>query len=472
MATSFQKELEEQNRWQMLPGRRHLKKLFEALIANEFLNAEQLLTRQLAQLKQLLQFCAVEVPYYRTLFADLKFDPEEIKTVGDLRVLPQLDRKIVQKQGGRLRSLKLPKGFMIAGINRTSGTTGQPVEVPQTQEYRNFFQLMKQREYRWFRFNPERKLASIRNAIDFPRSSDGKPLTASSKLKKNEWPAVGSLFKTGPWFGLTDTTPMDEQISWLEQHRPHYILGQSALIEQLALAYQGRKIYPEISAIEAISQQLTPEMRYKVETVFDVAVHQNYGLNEVGIVAARCPDEGRYHIHSEFCIVEIVDNDGNPCGPGERGRLLVTALNNPAMPLIRYDTDDLAVMADGPCSCGRTLPSFKDIHGRYRRTVLCPSDTWQYWDAILATVSSDDPLLTGGLRQYQLHQYLDESFELRLVAEKPLSEQFKIFLFENWDKAVKGDTAKLTIKYVDIIERFNGGKFQNFTSDFAPSNAS
>jgi phenylacetate-CoA ligase len=468
MATSLHKELKEQDRWQLLPGRRHFKKLFESIITNEFLRVEQILAGQLAQLKQLLQFCANEVPYYKGIFSELGFSPEDIKAVDDLVRLPFLGRKVVQKEGHRLRALKLPKGFKITGVNRTSGTTGQPVEVVQTQEYSRSFHLMKQREYRWFRFNPEEKLASIRNALDLPRSSDGKPLVKNSMIQKSAWPSVGNFFKTGPWFGLTDTTSMDDQVRWLERYRPNYILGQSALIEQLSLAYQGRKVYQEILAIEVISQQLTPEMRHRIETVFDVPVHQNYGLNEVGIVAARCPDEGRYHIHSEFCIVEIVDNDGNLCRPGERGRLLITALNNPAMPLIRYDTDDFAEAADGPCSCGRTLPSFKDIHGRYRRTTLCPPETWQYWDAILATVSSDDLQLTGDLRQYQLHQYLDKSFELRLVAENPLPAEFQDLLRKNWEKAVKGGAAKLTIKYVGVIERLNGGKFQNFTSDFAP----
>ena len=47
---------------------------------------------------------------------------------------------------------------------------------------------------------------------------------------------------------------------------------------------------------------------------------------------------------------------------------MVTALRNPAMPLIRYATDDRAEAVAGPCACGSTLPSFGAIRGRGRTT--------------------------------------------------------------------------------------------------------
>ena len=45
------------------------------------------------------------------------------------------------------------------------------------------------------------------------------------------------------------------------------------------------------------------------------------------------------------------------------------------MPLIRYDTGDLAQAVEGPCPCGRTLPSFGEIAGRYRRFAGLPDHT-------------------------------------------------------------------------------------------------
>ncbi|MBK6901205.1 MAG: hypothetical protein IPH09_18735 [bacterium] len=51
-------------------------------------------------------------------------------------------------------------------------------------------------------------------------------------------------------------------------------------------------------------------------------------------------------------IVEILDGN-DPCEPGRMGELVITELNDYAMPLIRYRTGDYAMIAVKPCSCGR-----------------------------------------------------------------------------------------------------------------------
>ena len=84
------------------------------------------------------------------------------------------------------------------------------------------------------------------------------------------------------------------------------------------------------------------------------------------MVAVRCA-AGRYHQYRALPRA-IAGGDGQPCKPGETGHVLVTGLRNFAMPLIRYDTGDLASQAaSGPCSCGARSPSFGEIAGRYRR---------------------------------------------------------------------------------------------------------
>ncbi|MDP6591413.1 MAG: hypothetical protein QF449_03710 [Alphaproteobacteria bacterium] len=61
-----------------------------------------------------------------------------------------------------------------------------------------------------------------------------------------------------------------------------------------------------------------------MEKMFGAPINLGYGLNEIGIVAACCPEAGRYHIHDEHCLVEIVDDDNQPVASGEFGRILVT----------------------------------------------------------------------------------------------------------------------------------------------------
>jgi len=151
------------------------------------------------------------------------------------------------------------------------------------------------------------------------------------------------------------------------------------------------------------------------------------------------------------------------------GRLIVTGLKNWAMPLIRYDTDDLAKAVDGACPCGRTLPAFADIVGRYSQTAFLPEGTLGLVEGLRGAIDETPHPLTQGLRQFQIHQCRDDSFELRLVSRKPIAEAFVERLQKAWSAHAPRPEQSLVIKRVDLIARSPGGKFQAFTSDFIPA---
>jgi len=147
----------------------------------------------------------------------------------------------------------------------------------------------------------------------------------------------------------------------------------------------------------------------------------------------------------------------------------VTGLSNLAMPLIRYDADDLARAVDGPCPCGRTLPSFGDIVGRYTRLAFLPERSFTMLDAVRATILKMPPQEIRDLRQFQLHQFRDGHFELRLLVHAPLPDAFAEQVKTAWAKVVRSSEQVLLFRYVDAIERSPGGKYQVFTSDFMPA---
>lgn len=194
---------------------------------------------------------------------------------------------------------------------------------------------------------------------------------------------------------------------------------------------------------------------------------QNYGLNEIGIVALRCPD-GRYHVNSEHCIVEILDQDQQPCAPGKTGRIVVTALTNFAMPLIRYDSGDLGVAAGGACPCGRTSPGFSDVIGRYRPMHLAPEGTAQRVQLITDVIDELPLQALAGLREYQIHQYLDNSFELRLLTVGSPGAELTGAVQTAWESSFGPDT-RLKICQVSRIPTTPSGKQQEFSSGFFPA---
>jgi phenylacetate-CoA ligase len=96
-----------------------------------------------------------------------------------------------------------------------------------------------------------------------------------------------------------------------------------------------------------------------------------YGLTELGYAAWQCERRAGYHVNAETCIVEVLRH-GRPAQPGELGEVVATNLSGRTAPLLRYRTGDLAVAADGPCPCGRTLPLLRSIEGRAADVLALP----------------------------------------------------------------------------------------------------
>jgi phenylacetate-CoA ligase len=464
--TSLSEERAEQERW--TARLRRADPAYDMLIANEFDDLSAHHDRAEKALTAVLRFSQRQVPYYRELFRVTGVDPLQPDPFKAYAALPIMSRLDVQDNERSLRADRMPNGETTVLVKMSSGTTGQPTKVLHSVNTARVFNALKQREYRWFRFDPSGTLGMIRIAAQLPRSEDRKELAEAETRHLPAWLNVGSDFATGPFLGFNVTNPPERQIAWLREHKPDYLITYSESFEHLAFTAGDRKPADSLNGLLAISEQMTPDMRARVESSFGARVHQNYGLNEVGLVAVRC-EAGRYHVHTETCHVEIVSDNGKACAPGETGRLVVTSLKNWAMPLLRYDTDDLAVAAEGACPCGRTLPSFTDIVGRYSRIAFLPEGTLGLVGGLRGAIEETPPALTQGLRQFQIHQSRDNSFELRLVSRKPIAEAFTERLQKAWSAHAPQADLPLVIKRVEFIARSPGGKFQVFTSDFMPA---
>jgi phenylacetate-CoA ligase len=466
MKTTLEEERQEQRRWTPRPAHAG-SKVFDRLVANEFSDPAELDAATATVLGRVVAHAVATVPYYTSLFRRLGLAPADIAGVADLPRLPVMGKTELRQNRQSLRSRQLPKGERLHGWFASSGTTGQPTQVLQTEGSNRMFTYLVQRQFRWFRFDSAGTFAIIRPPHSLPPRRDGKPHGHDATGRLRHWRYVGAFFRTGPLAYASASLPGERLLAWLAEVRPAYLQSYSETLEQLALACDGRWPVDSLRGMQAIAQQLTPSMRGRVETTMGVPVAQAYGLNEIGMVAARCA-AGRYHVHAEHCIVEIDDDDGRPAPAGTTGRVVVTGLKNPAMPLLRYDTGDLAEAVDGPCPCGRTLPSFGAIQGRYSRIAQLPEGTAPLVRTFREKVSHLPVAALVGLRQFQLHQSRDTSFELRLVTAGEPPARLLAVLAESW-QAAGGARFPFRITQVESIPLPSGGKFQDFTSDFMPA---
>lgn len=437
---------------------------FDRYLENEFVPPEAQRTRASAALSRMFGFAAREVPFYRKRFSAAGIDTiggDGLAILGKLDVLSKRD---VQDYAMELRAERLPLGEKFTEPRSSSGTTGKPTVVQRCTATDVVLVYQKQREYRWFRFDPSGRLAYIRFAHHFAPNAAGHLPKDGEAVTFAEWPHIGKHFETGPYVTFNITSPIEQQLEFLRRLRPDYLMSLAESLEHLALAAGEGRPCDGVKGIVSISEQLTPGMRRKIETGFAAPVRQNYGLNEIGLVGLEC-EAGRLHVHTEHCWVEIVDAGGREVSPGETGRLLVTTLNNVAMPLLRYDTGDLATPAAGPCPCGRTLPSFAAVVGRYSRIAFLPDGTLTIVGLLREAIETAPP---SGIALFQIHQRRDRNFELRVVSERPLTTAFVQQVEAAWNATPATRGLGVRVLRVESLQRSRGGKFQVFTSDFMP----
>ncbi|MEQ1866465.1 MAG: hypothetical protein ABL996_17640, partial [Micropepsaceae bacterium] len=94
-------------------------------------------------------------------------------------------------------------------------------------------------------------------------------------------------------------------------------------------------------------EMVRPGVRQLIGDCFACPTTSLYSMAEVGIVAGEVSPEPVYRVAASSCIVEILDGEGQPVEPGQTGEVVVSPLNNRAMPLLRYCTGDRGAWIDG-----------------------------------------------------------------------------------------------------------------------------
>jgi phenylacetate-CoA ligase len=198
-------------------------------------------------------------------------------------------------------------------------------------------------------------------------------------------------------------------------------------------------------------------LRSLAATNLSSRIHDRYATQETGCIAIQCPDADTYHVQSEAIIVEVLNDEGRPCRPGEIGRVIVTPLFNLATPLIRYEIGDFAELG-GACTCGRTLPTLNRIMGR-RRNVLVAPDGRHYWPQL----HGFDFHKVAQSRQHQFRQVAPDTLEVWLVVESPRTpaqEQEMRHILE----AALPPGFKITFRYIGEFPRSVSGKHEELIS--------
>jgi len=336
---------------------------YEDLKKSQWLSPEQIKVYQEQRLRHLISHTYYHVPFYREIFDERGLRPEDIRSIADLAKLPIIDKNIIREN--------LHLGVMSNGHDKkrilrvtTSGSTGEPfvVYADKKQLEMRWAATLRSAEWTGYRFG-DRQVRLWHKHLGMKKKEVWKERLDAWFCRRKFIPAyeiseqnIGNFLKSIMRFKPALLDGYAESYNIIAQYLRHH-------------SYQGHK--PK--GIMSSGQTLPPSSRQRIEDAFGCKVYDKYGSREfAGGIAYQCSEQNGYHIVAECNIIEIIKENGQPALPNEVGEIVVTELNNYAMPLIRYKLGDLAVAIDPNqrCACERGLPLMGEVQGRIQATIV------------------------------------------------------------------------------------------------------
>jgi phenylacetate-CoA ligase len=417
-------------------------KELSALDQQQWWSLEQLRELQLNRLERLLQYAAKHSPFYRQVFSAQNLALDDLPSWKAFQQIPVTTKHDIRNQTDQFISDEYDKNNLVTA--KTGGSTGVSLNLffdEKCQERRNAAQMWADR---WAGWDLGEKKAAIW----------GNPPVARGLKQRLRLMLLDRTI-------YLDTMNLNDQslgafVEKWRQENPRAIFGHAHSIYLFAryVLEQGHMdLRPK--SIVATSMMLLDNEREIIEQAFGCKVTNRYGCEEVGLIACECEKHRGMHLNLPHLVVELLDANDQPVKPGEPGKIVVTDLNNFAMPLIRYRVEDVGVYSARQCECGRQLPILERLEGRVADFLKLPEG------GQVAGISLVERTLTKvpGIEQMQLVQNSLNEVVINRVKGQDYSDKTDALLLEAM-REVFNENVTLTIQDVSNIPQEPSGKYR------------
>ena len=245
-------------------------------------------------------------------------------------------------------------------------------------------------------------------------------------------------------------------------YKPDLVIGYTSALYEFATFLLRENKYNIIpKAVWSTSEPLFDFQKNVLEESFQAPVFSQYGINEVHHVAADCNCQEGLHINIDARIIEIADDKGNQVPAGESGNILVSDLENYAMPIIRYDTEDISALKQQRCHCGIVLPLMDYVKGRIYDVFILSNGKKIYGHRFTTFFYQ----YIDKIKKFQVHQTHIDRTVVKIVPQKDADIDSIIPLIERSFNNFTDQLIKFEIKTVSTIKNEQSGKFRFIKSD-------
>jgi phenylacetate-CoA ligase len=426
-------------------GGRFRKELAEC-VSRDHYTAEEWDEYQEQKLRKILLHAYLNVPYYKTVFDKQGLSSKELSSfrLKDIGMLPLLEKETFR----RLGTTELVSGKREYGglYYPSSGSTGTPTQnLYSLRMHQTYYAIFEARVLYWAGLDYKVPRGVIGGRRILKDGVEKPPFYRYNYVEKQTYLSA---------YHLSPATVAD-YVEGIRKNKVEYLTGYASANYFLARFIEEAGIVPPpIKAILTSADKLTDEMRETFRRVYGCETFDSYNGVEATCLISEC-EYHKLHIVQDVGILEILNDEGLPCKPGETGEAVTTGLLNFDQPLIRYRMGDMIRLAtDQSCQCGRALPVVEEIIGRIEDTVIGTDGREMVrFHGIFYHIPS---VIEGQIIQHTL-----TDFEVRIVANNLMEAE--VALMKKRMISQLGEV-NIVVNQVASIERSANGKFKSVIS--------
>ena len=231
------------------------------------------------------------------------------------------------------------------------------------------------------------------------------------KDRADDEPPFGRITQGGRCLMLSSYHLSQKNAWWyareLGRFRPDILFAYPSMLARLLNLLEKEAARPAMPLILCSSETMPYGLRAEAESRLSARLIDFYGLAE-RVCFAWSRNGQDYYFSPAYGRTELLPSDADPMMPGSvAARIVATGFWNDSMPLMRYDTGDLAILPAGlaPREVAEIelgLRPFRGILGRQDETILLPDGTIVY-----------------GLNQ--IPKGIDHASQVQIVQTEPLA---------------------------------------------------
>ena len=326
----------------------------------KFLQLPEIRDIQEKKLCELLVYLKSNSPYYQRIFEQQKIDPEGIRHLEDLVLIPTTGKEDLQLYNDEF--LCVPRSSVIE-YTSTSGTLGAPVTIALTEKD---LQRLAYNEFKSFSCAGSESEDIFQLMITMDRQFMA-GMAYYSGIRK----LGAGIIRVGPGVPSLQWETIFRLKSTVLVAVPSFILKLIQYAADHTLDLAGSSVKKAICIGENIRQTdfSLNVLGKKIMEGWNLKLFSTYASTEMQTAFTECEAGMGGHHQPELLIVELLDEQGRPVQKGEAGEVTITTLGVEGMPLLRYKTGDLCIAHEEPCVCGRHSLRLSPVIGRKKQMI-------------------------------------------------------------------------------------------------------